>query len=277
VALLIAALSLIAWGGGFPSTPASPAPTLSADGPFGGWSVQRPEAIDWEGACCRVRGEWRVALEGDRVTVRGRTWDEKDPLPFEPKDGEGEIAGRRHVLPVEGGYLVGFDHGEFGGGVWWFSADGSRSRELTLRASDSLADWIPENVHAFGRLGPDVMAFEGLTHLFGNLGRVVRLRRDVNGEWRPSLFTKLAACPHAALEESSGTWLLATTTGVWRLDARARQHRVWRPPGGHLYYPSSIVRDHAGIVYMGLRNVVVRLTPDNRRGYSVDVLVPPSR
>jgi hypothetical protein len=79
------------------------------------------------------------------------------------------------------------------------------------------------------------------------------------------------------MEESRSTWLLATTSGIWRFDAQARQSPVWQPPGGHLYYPNSIVRDSAGVIYMGMRNMVVRVIPQGTGGYSVRVLVPPSR
>jgi len=71
--------------------------------------------------------------------------------------------------------------------------------------------------------------------------------------------------------------VLATTSGIWRFDAKARQEPVWQPPGGHLYYPNSIVRDSSGVIYMGMRNMVVKMTPQATRAYSVRVLLPPTR
>jgi hypothetical protein len=52
---------------------------------------------------------------------------ETSSLPFKieaaPKQGEMDLAGSRLVLAVDRGYLVGFDAGEFGGGVWSFATD----------------------------------------------------------------------------------------------------------------------------------------------------------
>ena len=39
--------------------------------------------------------------------------------------------GDRHVLGVADGWLVGFNAGEFGGGLWWFSFDGKRSKRIS--------------------------------------------------------------------------------------------------------------------------------------------------
>jgi hypothetical protein len=243
-----------------------------------GWIVQSPDDVDWD-ATGYSQMDWYVSFAKGRLVVANQARDEPDVLPFKikPRDkpGEVEMAGRRTVLPVDGGYLVGFDIGEFGGGVWWFSTRGTRRKKLTLRKSDALSDYYPENTHALAPLGQDVLAFEGLTHLGGNDGRVVRLSRGPDGDWRPSVFTELEACPHAVLAETASTWLTATTKGVYRIDGQAHVRPVWQPRGGHLYYPSSLARDAAGVVYMGMRTFVVRLTPREPDTYTVDVLAPP--
>jgi hypothetical protein len=192
------------------------------------------------------------------------------------KPGETDLTGRRYVVAVDGGFLVGFNAGEFGGGAWWFSADGTRHRKLTLRReTTSIDDYVAENVHGFAVVGKDVLAFEGLTHGGLNAGQIVRLSRASDGTWDASLFSNLPACPHAILQESGTRWLLATTQGIWRVHADARIEPVWQVPGGHLYYPNSLVRDRVGILYMGMRDYVVRLAPHRDATYSVDVLVPP--
>jgi hypothetical protein len=163
-----------------------------------GWTAQTPDSIDWDGSGYSS-DDWYAQIRGGRLVVEDRPEEETTTLLFKikpiPKQGETELAGDLHVLSVENGYLVGFDAGEFGGGAWWFSTKGTRRRKLTLRASESLDDYFPENVHGFAALGKDILAFEGLTHLGSNDGRVVRLRRGSDGEWRASLFTKLSACP----------------------------------------------------------------------------------
>lgn len=272
-------LSGAAWAYGSPPSAAPPANSGADASSLAAWSIHTPESVDWD-ARSSAPTEWHVWIENGRVMVDTESPAEATVLPFKieplPKEHETDLAGPQSVFPVDGGYLVGFDAGEFGGGVWWFSADGGRRRKLTLRASDSIEDYISENVHGFARLGRDVLVLEGLTHLSGNSGRVVRIHRGPDGEWRPSMFAKLSACPHAVIQESKSSWFLATTLGIWRIDAQGRERPVWQPPGGHLYYPNSIVRDGSGVVYMGMRNHIVRMTPREKGNYTLEVLDPPT-
>jgi hypothetical protein len=247
---------------------------------FKGWSVRAPESIDWARAGYSP-ADWYVRIGGGRVLVFDRPQEDADILPFKikpvPKQGETDLAGDRQVVKVEGGYLVGFNAGEFGGGAWWFSADGSRRRKLTIRKSEAPGDYVAENVRAFATVGKDVLAFEGLNHLSANDGQVVRLRRSGNGQWRVWAFTDLPACPHAVLQDGDSSWLLATTEGILRVDANGGVKSLWQPSWGHLYYPNSLVRDTTGALYMGMRTFVVRLRPSSSTEYLVDVLVPPQK
>ena len=242
------------------------------------WTVQTPDSIDWDGDAYSS-DDWYARIRKGDLIIEDRPEAVASTLPFkiEPinnKQGEIELFGVQHVIEVGNGYLVGFSAGEFGGGAWWFSKKGDRRRKLTLRVGDSSTDYFPENVRNLVTFGKDVLAFEGLTHLVGNSGQVVRLHRGPDGEWRASLFAKLKACPYAVLQERPSTWLLATTSGIFRIDGNARVMPVWQPRGGHLYYPNSLVRDDAGVVYMGMRSFVIRLTPQKADTYIVAVLVP---
>ena len=260
------------------STPGSGAVTPAPPRSLPGWTVQTPDTIDWDDSGLFL-DDWYVRIQDGHLAVGERLEEVTAKLPFTIKPiqrrGESDLAGRRHVVAVTDGYLVGFDAGEFGGGAWWFSTKGTRSQKLTLRASDTLADYYPENVHGFGVLGNDVLAFEGLTHMGSNVGRVVRLHRGSDGKWHASLFAQLGACPHAILQERPATWLVATTGGIFRIGEDAQVRPLWQPRGGHLYYPNSLVRDDGGVIYMGTRAFVVRVVPQASDRYLVDVLVPP--
>jgi hypothetical protein len=52
-----------------------------------------------------------------------------DPLPFEPEAGE-DRSGERRALRVSDGWIVGFNDGEFGGGLWWFDPEGQSSNRI---------------------------------------------------------------------------------------------------------------------------------------------------
>src|SRR4051812_36461461 len=77
---------------------------------------------------------WHVEAPGGVIRIIAlHQSDTDDPVPFNTEvTGKGRRKGRRHALHVPGGWLVGFDAGEFGGSFWWFSEDGARRHELRL-------------------------------------------------------------------------------------------------------------------------------------------------
>lgn len=62
-----------------------------------------------------------------------------DPLPFRVARGR-DRDGDRWVVAVPDGWIVGFDQGEFGGGLWWFNRNGTGSHRIrpgSTRARES--------------------------------------------------------------------------------------------------------------------------------------------
>src|SRR5262245_10150706 len=75
-------------------------------------------------------GEWRVALEEDKLRVDqdvSRRRSSGPPLAF-PLPDDVPHRGDQHTLAVSDGFLVGFDAGEWGGQLLWLAADGRRRK-----------------------------------------------------------------------------------------------------------------------------------------------------
>jgi hypothetical protein len=183
-------------------------------------------------------------------------------LPFEPllgPDDDGKEMTRPSVVhAVPGGYLVGFDRGEFGGGLYWFSADGRRHARLEPPAR-AHSDWFPENVHAISEYKGSFFVFQGVSHLALRMGRVLTVRPSNKG-WRVAIFVVLDATPEVVLEEASGSWLIASTNGVTRITASGTVTRLWGSSDVLVdVYPGSIARSSDGNVYVGMRAWVLRL------------------
>src|SRR4051812_45896765 len=83
-----------------------------------------PYSHRW-GVANRSEHEWVVTLRDGRPQVRlhKRKDETPAPLPFTIKRGSAEegLAGRRLSIKVSDGWLVAFNAGEFGAGLWWFS------------------------------------------------------------------------------------------------------------------------------------------------------------
>jgi hypothetical protein len=107
----------------------------------------------------------------------------RDRLPFRVT-GESNRSGDRHVLRVSDGWIVGFDDGEFGGGLWWFSPLGRDAIRIRPPADAPVHPddiFAAENVLGFASVGGNSLVLMGLDHLTGRSGRIFRLVRDWTG------------------------------------------------------------------------------------------------
>jgi len=170
-----------------------------------------------------------------------------------------------HSIDVGGGWLVGFDAGEFGGGLWWVDTDGRRGSI----ALDGVPAWA-RNVHALMAWPTGALAFVGLAHLSADYGAVFRCFRE-NGRWTARLVSETDGAPTAAARAPDGGAVFVTGQGVGTVTTSGVVKTVLRSNFADLY-PGSIVVDCSGTVFVGMRSVVIRLP---RGATQEDWLVPP--
>lgn len=232
---------------------AAVAPTLvdarAAPDGFGDWVAITPSE-DRLRCASYAKDEWEVLV--DAGTARAKLATEREPnrgpqLPFALPKGEA-FRGRRHVVATRDGFIVGHDAGEWGGSLYWFSSDGKRQRELAK-----------ENVAGLVAIGKDaVLALEGLAHLGINEGRARWLFGDDKG-WRETAVVPLDGAARVFVLRADGTYVV-TTKSLTRID-NAQQAHVVQPLRGVMLYPNSMVADANGRLFIGMRQLVLRLTP----------------
>jgi hypothetical protein len=200
-----------------------------------------------------ARDMWQVAIDHGTLTFVEEKEHEADSgpaLPFTPKQ-QTTPRGRQHVLAVSDGFLVGFDAGEWGGALYWFSKDGSTATKL--------AD---ENVHGLVALGPDLVAsVEGLSHLGISEGNVRWIEHV--GSWRAGALTALDAGPRTFVGTRDAIYVV-TTQSLMRV-GKDRKAVAVQPVRTAPLYPDSMVIDAAGELWMGMRQFVVRMKPVGNR------------
>lgn len=256
---------------------AAAAPALPA-----GWvsrSLPAYGAPEW--SCANWSSpEWVVSGEGGRLAIFPR--DRNAPrarLPFTPaprSDQQGYLfKSPSAVRAVSGGYLAGFDRGEFGGGLYWFSEDGQKHFRISPPAPAGREEWFPENVQGLAEHRGTFYVFQGLAHLTLRAGRVLKVRQDPRRGWQTELLAPLPSTPEAITEEQPGRWMVATSDGVVRVDASGRIERIWMVSDLGALYPSSIARTADGAVHVGMRAWVLRVAPA-KEGWKADLLAPAS-
>jgi hypothetical protein len=265
-----------------------PAVAISSPPPVGRWAPRNdsPDVCAWRGAefalddfevlpatnidalCNRYSScRWYVDVAAGQPRFRleqpSRPW----PLPFTvPIDSATGTNGRGMAHEVDDGWLVAFDHGEWGSAVWWHSAEGSVRK---LLGSDALVEFFTLGGEIWAPAAKDFRAGEGY---------MLRFDRDEAEGWRavagPDLLHEV---PQIAVVDGDKL-LIVSFRGVEEVDALGRvtvlaEVDLWNH--GQVISPSSLARTRAGTILIGSGVGVVRLTPDGE-GYLEDWLVPPA-
>jgi hypothetical protein len=247
--------------------------------PPAGWVVRSvPASRSEEWQCANwSKDEWAVSADQGKVEIARRSPEAGAVrLPFTPELAQGEapntFRGVTAVQSVSDGFLAGFNRGEFGGGLYWFSSDGSKHLRLSVMSSS----WFPENVVGIGQEGRAYYVFQGLAHLGTRRGRVLKVQQEGGRGWVATTLVDLGTAPAAFIEEVSGTWLVATSDGLTRVTSRGTALRLWDEKHVGQLYPSSIVRTSDAVVYIGMRAWVARLTALNPGPPVIELLSPES-
>ena len=232
-----------------------------------GWSETKfptsSSGISDELRCANYsENEWRVTVETGAVHVSRSSNPEHPTLPphFTRTD---QMRGRSVVAKAGDGWLVGFDAGEFGGGLWWTSNDGREKKKLT-----------DENVHAILARQAELLVFTGLAHMSIDEGRVYSYRPASQSVGTLVEVADLGSAPNAALVESNDIVLVAAQTRILALYPSNQLRVLYRNRDMGMLYTNSIAQDSAGNVVIGMRFFVLRLRPRRDGEYEPEWYFP---
>jgi len=203
-----------------------------------------------------IRREWRVSVSNGTLEIavipfeRGGAQSQvfnKQELPAGIQRVKGMV-GLQSTLKLQNGWLLGFDGGEFGGGLWFASDDGTT--QILNR----------ENVHGFVTTPQGVLVLAGLAHLTLDSGKVFIAPYVVKSSSDVKLLVDLDGAPQAFTKVSDDVMLVVTTRGVSRIRSSGGSELLLRRDLG-LLYPNSVAATPDGVIYVGARLFVVRLSP----------------
>jgi hypothetical protein len=172
-----------------------------------------------------------------------------------------EMLGVESKIKTSSGWLLGFDAGEFGGGLWFADSSGE-TRKLS-----------EENVRGFVETSAGVLVFVGLAHMGTDSGRVL-IVNDHDSDVSMRTLVKLDGAPQTLTKVSSDVALVVTTHGISQVGSAGEIKTLVRERFG-LLYPNSVVSLPDGTIYTGMRLFVVRLVKESG-GYEEQWLVPES-
>ena len=112
-------------------------------------------------------------------------------------------ADARSVFPVEDGWLVGFNHGEFGGGLFHYAVSGKK-RVIMKNA----------RIGGIYRTSSGLVATDGVDHMIYLPGNVFLLTRTNRGTWQAQPLATLQAAPQKIAMAKDGTLIVQSQGAI---------------------------------------------------------------
>jgi hypothetical protein len=202
----------------------------------------------WSYAANYSEHEWHVYSE--RGNVLGKLTREGLPQKGERPNFSARTLGMSGALSfarVRDGWLIGFNQGEFGAALYWFSPDGKRK----YKVSD-------HQIVDFFSFADGIYAIEGLAHLGMSDGSVIRIAKpEPKARWRAETVTKLPFAPYATSVCRDGAILITLSDSIVRVGPDHKPATLLSdPPWSGLYPNSSVLSPDEQKLYIGMRQFV---------------------
>ena len=222
-----------------------------------GWSEARPPAEEIrEGnslACANYsHHEWKVisGADGLQVVDDAEKVREAPVLPSHLALSK-DMRGRVVTLRISDGWLLGFDAGEFGGGLWWSSANGRITKRL-----------LDDNVHALVARDGVALVLTGLAHMGFDQGAIYAYHPSkTEAPGNLLRVADLGSSPGAASVGSDGTLFVVTQKRILRFGPNGDLEPLYASGALSALHPNSIALQKDGRLFVGMRFYVLELVP----------------
>ncbi len=190
---------------------------------------------------------WRVLAKD------GKTHAQVEEQPAKPRGQQPPFTPKAdrfyggNGFAVDDGWLIGFNMGEWGAALYWFSPDGSTSYKIS---DHQVVDFfvLPDGIHAI----------EGLAHMFTSRGSVIRIARPAaGGKWAAVQVQALPFAPRAVSVTGAGGALITLTDAVVLYQpGKDLQMPMPVAPFGRFISSSSVLSADGQKLYIGMRQFV---------------------
>lgn len=179
-------------------------------------------------------------------------WDKKTEFDFSIQQDEENRT--YYICPtnsikVSNGWLIGFDRGEWSGGLYWYNNDGTKKYLIK-----------DKNVKDIITLNNKIFITQGLAHLRGDFGSISEIVFK-NRKWIVQKTNKLNGCPYKTI--INGDELISITTkDIISINSDMKLQTLYKNNFWKILYPNSIALDN-DIFYFGMRSGILRLNKIN--------------
>ena len=160
------------------------------------------------------KNNWIVYLDKNEIRVIDDfSYKYKQNLSNKKLPFKIEQPGLIDVIQVNDGYLVGFNRGEWGGSLYWYSKNGKKS----IKIGGSVFSTSPIQ---FIKRDNQIYAITGLSHLSMSYGDIIKIEKKQN-QWIVDDYIKLPDAPRAIQIDSKDNMLVFTSSGLYSINKKA--------------------------------------------------------
>jgi len=216
-----------------------------------------------------AKNDWIVYLDRNEIrVVDDRSYTYKQNLTNKKMPFKIEQKGLSDAIKVKDGYLVGFNRGEWGGELCWFSKNGKEKDEM-------FGSMFSPPVVQFIKRDNKIYAITGLAHLGMSFGNIIKIEKKEK-KWIAEVFLKLPDAPYAIQLDHKDNMLVFTSSGLYSIDKEANLDtlaiKISRNPEIYpnpqclwcFLYPTSMVIQN-DVVYVGMRGGVYKFDITTRK------------
>lgn len=194
---------------------------------------------------------WQFLIEDNQLLIVQDNSREKSQnlLPFSDEftaKNQRLFSGKRHVKKVKSGFLVGLNHGEFGGGLVFVSDDES----VVYNFGERL------RIREFFELNSKIYAIEGLSHLGSSGGQIIEIYKD--DIWTYKTAVKLDETP-SLIEKLEDYFIILTNRNLIKLTKNLEIKKILTAPiDWQVLYPTSVYID-AENLFVAMREGILKI------------------
>lgn len=204
---------------------------------------------------------WYVTIKKNKIQA-SIVKNQGDTIPFKntinPRQSVlHKFYGEQNVVKVNDGFLIGFDGGEWGGSLYWFSKDGKQNYKISGHM-----------VIQFIKREKKLYAIEGLAHMVGrSKGSIIELNK-VDGKWTAKEYLRLPSAPAGIALYKANSFIVITSSSLLQISKELIittliERGFWEI---YLYPRPENIKIKNNIAYFGMRGGIFKydLTTKNK-------------
>lgn len=161
-----------------------------------------------------AKNNWIVYLDKNEIRIIDNfSYIYKQNLSNKKLPFKIEQPGLIDVIQVSDGYLVGFNRGEWGGSLYWYSKNGKKK----IKIGGSVFSTSPIQFIKRDNL---IYAITGLSHMSMSYGDIIKIEKKQK-QWIVEEYVKLPDAPCAIQLDSKDNMLVFTSSGLYSIDKEA--------------------------------------------------------